>query len=163
VFEPAFSEETSPGYLHYNSDLIWLDPELVDSRSARSRAAIRLAERDPSPENVDAVSQTYRGRFALDFEYEEWAGQYRDSMHATYLEIIERAVSADTNAGAFDRAIGLARRALEADPDAEQIELSLLRLYRRTGAHSAAAEQYEHYAAVLRNDLGIEPPPLESL
>ncbi|MEA2537403.1 MAG: hypothetical protein QOF11_1637 [Chloroflexota bacterium] len=163
VFEPAFSEETTPGYVHHNSDVLWLDPELVDSRSSRSRAAIKLAERDPSPDNVDVVSQTYRGRFALDFEYEEWAAQYRDSMHATYLEIIERAVSADTNAGAFDRAIGLARRALEADPDAEQVELSLLRLYRRTGAHSAAAEQYEHYAAVLRNDLGIEPPPLESL
>ena len=45
----------------------------------------------------------------------------------------------------------------------KQIELSLLKLYRRTGAHAAAAEQYAHYAAVLRNDLGIEPPPLDSL
>ena len=57
----------------------------------------------------------------------------------------------------------MARRAIEVDPDAEQIELSLLKLYRRTGAHAAAAEQYTHYAAVLKNDLGIEPPPLESL
>jgi len=84
-------------------------------------------------------------------------------MHAAYLEIVERAVLADTSGGAFDRAIALARRAIEVDPDAEQIELSLLKLYRRTGAHAAAAEQYTHYAAVLKNDLGIEPPPLESL
>ena len=39
-----------------------------------------------------------------------------------YLEIIEKAVSGDTNTGAYDRAIGLARRALELDPEAEQIE-----------------------------------------
>ena len=163
VFEPAYSEDLSPGYLHHDSDVVWLDPELVDSRSRRARLAIRMAERDPSPENVDVVSNTYRGRFALDFAYEDWAEPYRDSMHAAYLEVIERAVLADTNAGAFDRAIALARRGLETDPDAEQIELSLLRLYRRTGAHAAAAEQYEHYASVLRNDLGIEPPPLDSL
>jgi ATP/maltotriose-dependent transcriptional regulator MalT/DNA-binding SARP family transcriptional activator len=163
VFEPAFSEETSPGYVHHDSDVLWLDPELVDSRSRRARAAIRAAERESSPENVDALSEAYVGRFALDFAYEDWAGPYRDSMHAAYLEIIEKAIAADTHAGAFDRAITLARRAMEADPDAEQIELSLLLLYRRTGAHSAAAEQYAHYAAMLRNDLGIEPPPLESL
>ena len=32
-----------------------------------------------------------------------------------------------------------------------------------TGAHSAAAEQYAHYAAYLREELGLEPPPLASL
>ena len=163
VFEPGFSEDLSPGYVHHDSDVLWLDGELVSSQSRKSRDAIRVAELDPSPENVEALSHVYVARFALDFAYEEWAGPYRDSMHAAYLEIIERAVISDTSVGAFDRAIGLARRALDADPDAEQIELSLLRLYRRTGAHAAAAEQYAHYAAVLRNDLGIEPPPLESL
>jgi ATP/maltotriose-dependent transcriptional regulator MalT/DNA-binding SARP family transcriptional activator len=163
IFEPAFSDDISPGYLHHDSDVIWLDSELVESRSVQSRAAVRLAEKDPSPDNVELLSRTYQGRFALDFAYEEWSAPYRDSMHAAYLEIVERAVSADTNAGEFDRGIGLARRALEADPDAEQVELSLLRLYRRTGAHAAAAEQYSHYAAVQRNDFGIEPPPLDSL
>ncbi len=163
VFEPSFSEDISPAYVHHNSDLVWLDPELVTSRSIKSRAAIRAAEVDPSPDNVGALSDLYRGRFALDFAYEEWAVPYRDSMHSAYLEIVEKAVIADTNGGDFDRAIGLARRAIEIDPDAEQVELSLLKLYRRTGAHAAAAEQYVHYAAVLKNDLGIDPPPLESL
>jgi ATP/maltotriose-dependent transcriptional regulator MalT/DNA-binding SARP family transcriptional activator len=163
VFEPAFTEETSPNYVHHDSDVLWLDGELVSSRSIRAREAIRSAEVDASPDNVEAVSAIYGGRFALDFAYEEWAVPYRDSLHAAYLEVIEKAVMADTNAGAFDRAIGLARRATEVDPDAEQIELSLLKLCRRTGAHAAAAKLYAHYAAVLRNDLGIEPPPLDSL
>jgi two-component SAPR family response regulator len=95
--------------------------------------------------------------------YEEWAVPYRDSLHAAYLEVVEKAVIADTHAGAFDRAIGLARKAIEVDQDAEQVELALIKLYRRTSAHAAAAKLYTHYAAVLRNDLGIEPPPLDSL
>jgi DNA-binding SARP family transcriptional activator len=163
VFEPSFAEDTTPGYVHHDSDVVWLDSELITSRSMQTRRAIRTAEHDASPDNVQDLSTTYHGRFALDFTYEEWAVAYRDSMHAAYLEIIERAVIADTANGAFDRAIGLARRAIEVDPEAEQVELSLLKLYRRTGAHAAAAEQYSHYAAVLRDELGIDPPPLDSL
>jgi ATP/maltotriose-dependent transcriptional regulator MalT/DNA-binding SARP family transcriptional activator len=163
VLEPAFNEDLTPGYVHYDSDLVWLDPELVTSRSVKTRAGIRAAQADPSPVNVEELAGQYHGLFALDFAYEEWAVDYRNSIHTAYLQIMERSVIADTNAGAFDRAIGLARRALEVDPDAEQIELALLKLYRRTGAHAAAAEQYVHYSAVLRNDLGIEPPSLESL
>lgn len=162
VFEPAFNEDTSPGYVHHDSDVLWLDPELVSSRSIQTRTKIKAARTDPSPDNVEALSDAYQGRFGLDFSYEEWAAPYRESMHAAYLEIIESAIQDDVHAGAFDRAITLAQRAVELDPDAEEIELSLLKLYRRTGAHAAAAEQYVHYAAVLQ-DLGIEPPALESL
>lgn len=69
----------------------------------------------------------------------------------------------DTEAGAFDRALSVAQLALQADPDAEQIELCLLRVYRRTNANAAAAEQYAHYASVMREQLGVEPLPLEAI
>ena len=105
----------------------------------------------------------YTGRFALDFEYEDWAAPYRDSLHASYLQVVERALAADLGTGHFDRGIRVARRALDVDPGAEPVEVSLLRLYRASGAHAAAAEQYAHYATTLREQLGIEPPPLESL
>ncbi len=29
VFEPTYKEDLSPAYLHHESDLIWLDTELV--------------------------------------------------------------------------------------------------------------------------------------
>ena len=69
----------------------------------------------------------------------------------------------DLETGHFDRGITVARRVLDVDPNAENVELSLLRLYRASGAHNAAAEQYAHYAASLRELMGIEPPPLNSL
>lgn len=105
----------------------------------------------------------YSGRFALDFEYEDWATDFRDGLHASYLQIIERALVADLGTGHFDRGIRVARRALEIDATAESVEVSLLRLYRASGAHAAAAEQYAHYATRLRDELDVEPPPLESL
>jgi LuxR family maltose regulon positive regulatory protein len=163
VFEPDYREDASPGYLHHESDVVWLDSELVRSRSAESNIVVVRATDDPTPDRIDAVSEVYRGRFALDFAYEEWAVPYRESLHASYLQVIEAAVRADIATGHYDRAIRLARRSIEVDPDAEQLEISLLRLYVLTGAHAAAAEQYEHYAAVQRAELGVEPPPLDAL
>jgi DNA-binding SARP family transcriptional activator len=163
VFEVEYSEDLSPGYIHHDTDILWFDAELVRSRSGDCRALILALPNQPTPDDVERLVTLYRGRFALDFEYEEWAAAYRDSMHAAFLEIVERAVLDDFSSGHYDRGISLARRALDVDPSAEQIEVCLLRLYLVTGAHSAAAEQYAHYATVMREELGIEPPPLESL
>ncbi len=163
VFEENYSEDLSPGYIHHDSDVIWLDSDLVTSRSVECRQLIRDLPPRPGPDDVERLTVTYRGRFALDFEYEEWASSYRDSLHAAYLEIVERSVLDDFTAGHYDRGIRIARRALDVDGSAEQIEVSLLRLYRVSGAHSAAAEQYAHYAGVMRDELGVEPPPLDAL
>ncbi len=163
VIEESYSDDLTPGYVHHDSEVIWLDPELVTSRSIQARTHIRGIPQPASPDDVERLVDLYRGRFALDFEYEEWTGAYRDNLHAAYLEVVERSVQDDFTNGHFDRGIGIARRALEVDPTAEQIEVSLLRLYKATGAHSAAAEQYAHYATVMREELGIEPPTLESL
>jgi len=163
VLEERYVEDLSPGYLHHDSDLIWLDPELVTSRSNNCRRLIKALPLTPAPHQVEAVVEAYRGRFALDFEYEEWAAPFRDWLHASYLEIVERAVAADIESGHFERGINLARRVLDVDPSAEHVEVSLLRMYRASGAHAAAAEQYAHYATAMREQLGIEPPPLDSL
>ncbi len=163
VFEPDFKEAQSPGYLAYDSEVIRLDPELVEARSARCRALIRAMGREPTVDEVERLVGEYRGRFALDFAYEEWAADYRDSLHAAYLRIVERELRRSADSGHYDRGIALAQRVIEVDPQADQIELALVRLYRLTGAHAAAAEQYGHYAGVMRRELGIEPAPLESV
>ena len=163
VLEEPYIDDLSPGYLHHDSDLIWLDSELVSSRSNRCRKLIKAFPPTPGLDQVQSLVEAYVGRFALDFEYEEWASPYRDWLHASYLEIVERALYDDIETGHFDRGINLARRVLDVDPTAERVELSLLRLYRASGAHAAAAEQYSHYAGAIRDQLGVEPPPLESL
>jgi DNA-binding SARP family transcriptional activator len=109
-----------------------------------------------------ALAEEYRGRFALDFAYDEWASAYRDSLHASYLHVMEQAIRMDIGAGQFARGIFLAERAAEIEPDSEEIQIALLRLYRLSGAHAAAAEQYTHYANTLR-ELGVDPPPLAEI
>jgi LuxR family maltose regulon positive regulatory protein len=163
ILEEDYVEDLSPGYLNHDSDLIWFDRDLVTSRSNECRRLIKSLPPTPTPDQVLELATDYVGRFALDFEYEEWAAPYRDWLHASFLEVVERAVISDMSSGHFERGITLARRVLDIDPTAEQVEVSLLRLYRASGAHAAAAEQYGHYALMMRDQLGLEPPPLDAL
>jgi len=163
VIEENYVEDLSPGYLHHDSDLIWLDPGLIDSRSNECRRLIKEMPATAPADQVSRLAALYRGRFALDFEYEEWASPYRDWLHASFLEIVEQAVTSDLETGHYSRGIALARTVLDTDSTADRVEMTLLRLYRASGAHSAAAEQYAHYASAMRDQFGVEPPPLETL
>jgi DNA-binding SARP family transcriptional activator len=159
VFEPEFRDETSPGYVGQDGETIWLDAELIDSQSRRCADLIRSMPADPTPDGALDLAMQYEGRFALDFAYEDWALTYRESLHASYLRVMERSIGIDLNTGHFGRGIFLAERTTQVDPEAEEIQAALVRLYRYSGAHLAAAHQYEHYARSLR-DLGIDPPAL---
>jgi DNA-binding SARP family transcriptional activator len=66
-------------------------------------------------------------------------------------------------AARFDRAIELCRRALDIDPSCEPIVRQLLRVYRLTGAHAAAEEQYRYDSTQMNEDLGVSPPPLNKM
>src|SRR5262249_30053896 len=141
VFEPDYREDVSPGYLHQDGETIWLDDELVDSASRKCRELIQLAAGQADGSACMALVGRYAGRFALDFAYEEWASAYRDSLHASYLRVVEQTVRDDTNGGRFHRAIEIAERVAIVEPDSEEIQAALVRLYRLAGAFAAAAEQ----------------------
>ena len=165
VLEEDYVDDLSPGYFHHDSDLIWLDHgprQRAEAMSAGPHQGLpgRCRPRTKCRQLVDG----YTGRFALDFEYEEWAAPYRDWLHASFLEIVERAVSQPTSRRAtFDRGISLARRVLDVDPDAEQVEVSLLRLYRAAEPMRRLLSSTRTTRRCMREQLGIEPPPLEAL
>ena len=158
VFEPDYKEDLSPGYLHHESDVIWLDHELVTSTSRDALSS--YGQWRPSPH--------HGGRRALcriPSVRSHWTSPTRNGRRTIGRPSIRPTSRSSRRrwyrtplAGHFERGIGLARRALDLTPEADQIELSLLRLYRLNGSHSAAAEQYSHYAAVMRETLGVEPP-----
>jgi len=162
VFEPSFSEDITAGYVGQDGETVWLDRELITTRSQACRDMIRRMPSVPSPDEVVLLAREYTGRFALDFMYEDWASTYRDSLHAAYLRVVEAALRLDTDTGHYARGIEIAELATDVEPDSEDLQVALLRLYRLAGSHAAAAEQYGHYAQGLR-DLGLEPQPFSAL
>jgi DNA-binding SARP family transcriptional activator len=73
---------------------------------------------------------------------------------------MERAIEERLKRRSYNEAGRLARRVLEIDSTAEHIERQLIRAYERQGVPSAVREQYTHYANVMRNELGVDPPSL---
>jgi hypothetical protein len=76
VFEEDYSEDLSPGYVHHASDVIWLDPDLISSRSVDCRRMIRGLPDRPSPDDVERLVATYRGR-------SPWTSNMRNGLRPT--------------------------------------------------------------------------------
>ena len=162
VFEPEYQEDTSPGYLGQDGELIWLDTALVASRSQMCRRLIRDLRVASDKEGVLELARQYTSKFAIDFSYEDWASDYRDTLHASYLRVVEAAIRADIDDGEYDHGIEVAQLAADAEPASDDLQLSLVRLFRLSNSYAAAAEQYEVYARSQR-DLGVEPEPFDAL
>jgi DNA-binding SARP family transcriptional activator/tetratricopeptide (TPR) repeat protein len=161
IIDPGYRAGASPEYVHFESEVIWLDRELVDCRSWRCQTL--LGTRPITRASLDELVLNYRGRFAADFPYEDWASSYRDNLHARYLGEIEKALVGDIEKADKRWRLWLGQQALEVDPEADGIEAQVIRLYLQIGAPAAAAEQYGHYASVQRDQLGVEPPRIEDL
>lgn len=161
IFDADYKAGSSPDYLHFDSEMVWLDPELVDSRSWRCMRL--LAGRDWTVEQLNEVVACYQGRFAGDFAYDEWASPYRDRLHALYLSVIEQAVAGRIGSRDPRWRLWVGQQAIRVDPEADSIEALVIGLYRALDANAAAREQYAHYAAAMRDQLGVEPPNLEDL
>jgi DNA-binding SARP family transcriptional activator len=162
VFEPAFSEDLTAGYVGQDGETVWLDGELITTRSQACREMIRTMPGVPAQDTTLLLAREYKGRFALDFMYEDWTSSYRDSLHASYLRVVEAAVRLDADSGHYARGMEIAELAADVEPDSEELQVALLRLYRLAGSFAAAAEQYGHYAQTLR-DIGVEPQALSAL
>ena len=63
VFEPEYVEDLSPGYLHHDPDLLWLDKELVTSRSHEYRGIAASIGAVATPAEAQRVSEVYTGKF----------------------------------------------------------------------------------------------------
>ena len=70
VFEPDYQEDLSPGYVHQESDLVFLDDELVQSSSSRCAGldrtrSIGTGRRDLVDELSEIVRRAIRSRLRL--------------------------------------------------------------------------------------------------
>jgi DNA-binding SARP family transcriptional activator len=162
VFEPDFREGLSAGYIQVDGEIVALNPTLVDSASRECWRLLR-ADKDTSPTTVERLLQLYTGRYALDFAYEEWASGYRENLHAAVLAAVEASVARARHERDFERAIRIGHGMLAIDPQADGLELELLRAYKASGRQAAAAEQYAHYASYVRNELAADPVSFDDI
>jgi DNA-binding SARP family transcriptional activator len=160
--DPWYEDDLSVDYITFQSDILWLDADLVRVASLTFLTQLKANQRSEDAEAILAVVAGYTGQFAPEFEYEEWAIAWRSRVHAAFLEFAHGAIVRLRRLGRAGDARDVALIAFEADPEARDVEIELIKLYWELGARSAARAQYDHFAYQERAD-GLEPVKFEQL
>jgi DNA-binding SARP family transcriptional activator len=161
---PWLGPDATPDYVPLNSELVYLDPDLVqiDSVAFVRQATEALGSTDVS-RTGPSITRLYTGRFAPEFEYEDWAEDWRTLVHAQFLRLCHATAAALLASGRVQSAIDVLTRAVELDPLAFSIRASLVRALWQVGAVDAASDHYRQYANLMKRELGTRAPPLEAL
>jgi DNA-binding SARP family transcriptional activator len=151
-------------YVPLDAELIYLDPELVHVDSVAFMRQATEALNSPDLARVGpGIVRLYSGRFAPEFEYEDWAEDWRTLVHGQFLHLSQATATALLAAGRTQHAIDVLSRAVEIDSLAFDLRASLIRTLARAGAADAAADHYRHYANLMKRELGVRAPPYEAL
>ena len=109
--------------------------------------------------------QLYRGPFLSDLylddsaAYETWAGAYRQTLHQAALTALQELAIHHEHSGEYRIAQHYAQQLLQLEPWEEETQQQLMRLLAYQGQRNTALRQYNTYASLLRQELGIEPLP----
>jgi DNA-binding SARP family transcriptional activator len=112
---------------------------------------------------LEQAAGLYRGDFLDGFgvrdseSYDEWLRLERERWQQRWLNVLDQLVEGYAAAGAWDQALGHARRATAADPLQERFHRALMRLHYQAGDRAAALAQYRICRDVLERELGVEP------
>lgn len=112
---------------------------------------------------ITAAVQLYRDDFLAGFAvpdspaFEEWQFFQREELRQQFGRALQTLIAWHSGQGAFEAALPYARRQVALDPLHEPARHELMRLYALSGQHAAATRQYEEYARLLEQELGVAP------
>jgi two-component SAPR family response regulator len=137
-------------------DLVFLDEEMfqVDSVAFNRQAADILKSGEAANRGPELLS-LYRGRFAPEFEYEEWAESWRTALHGTYLHLAHRTATELGRSGRLWEATEVLTPVVSIDPLAFDLRATLIGYLAAVGSVDAAMAHYKNYADLHVRDLGV--------
>lgn len=94
-----------------------------------------------------------------EIEFQDWLRSERQRIATIACPAFERAVNHLVRQGRTDEALDLARRLVGFDPLRESSHRLLMRILAQSGQRAAAVQQYNACAAVLGQELQVEPGP----
>jgi DNA-binding SARP family transcriptional activator/predicted ATPase len=122
----------------------------------------RLAECPACIGRLEEGVRLYRGEFLAGFSldsalFEEWLVVEREHLHGQALEVLEALAAYHEGWGAYEQALGYARRQIEMEGWRESARRQAMRALALSGDRVGALAQYEACCRALAEELGIEP------
>jgi DNA-binding SARP family transcriptional activator len=92
--------------------------------------------------------------------YDDWAVVEAEEWRQLRLHALDALADRLIGAGRYADATSAALAAVKAEPLRETAHAALIRVYLAEGNRAEALAAYQHYRALLRSELGLEPTPL---
>ncbi len=112
--------------------------------------------------HLTELANLYRGDFLEGFYldsvgYEDWLYLERERWRSLYLDLLDRLIEAQIEAGHYLQALDRARQALATDALQERFHRVVMQLLAWLGQRTEALAQYERCVQLLREKLGTAP------
>lgn len=138
----------------------WLDVEEFDRQYAISQGSsddVRIATSYRASVLRTCV-ELYRGDFLAGY-FDDWVVVEQDHYRQRHMTALGRLIEATKSAGAYEEALGYARRMTHHDPLSEEAHREVMRLCFLLGRTGDAVEQFRRCRSVLEEELGADPAP----
>jgi DNA-binding SARP family transcriptional activator/predicted ATPase len=113
--------------------------------------------------HLETAAGLYREDFLSGFTlrdsqpFDDWQIQQAEHLRRELTIALEQLIHGYKTTGAFDNALGHARRWLQLDPLHEEAHRQLMQLYAWTGRRTAALSQYRECVRILEEELDVAP------
>ena len=148
-----------------NESDVWLDAATMEAEleaaGTLETAHGRLARKAMA--QIEAAVDRYEGEFLHGFflrdarDFDEWVTVERERLQKMVLDGLGKLVEWHLEQGAYRAGIDHARHLLQLDPLQETAQQQLMRLLAYSGQQAAALSEYQTFAALLEDEMGIEP------
>jgi DNA-binding SARP family transcriptional activator len=143
--------------ISFENDVLSLVPEGLTVDTDSFRSALTVARRSGDHEAYRKAIDFYRGELLPDDGYESWAADSRRELHEDHVAGLSEWCALLEAQGEIEEAIEAGRLLVAAEPTREESHVLLMRLYGLAGRRTDALRQYDHFAELLDQELGLEP------
>ena len=162
--EPWYEDGSTADYVRMESDLVFLDADMFQVDSvAFARQASEVVTKPDLAHKGPPLLGLYTGRFAPEFEYEDWALEWRNHVHGLYLHLAQSTAQELDRSSDTHGAIAVLTNAVGVDAFAFDLRGSLIRYLARVGSVDSARMHYQLLSTQYREELGIEPSSFDTL
>lgn len=131
--------------------------------SAFVASDVQRFERARSEGNLDAAVEAYGGSFLDGFfvneapTFEDWATGERQRLQAAFVEVLDGEAKAATDRGDLRGAAEWLLKTQQLEPLSSQTIVDLMTAVEAAGDRGAALRHGRRYAALLRDEMGVDP------
>lgn len=162
--EPWYEDGASADYVHMDAELVRLDLDLfqVDSVAFARQSADIIGTGTAGSRGPEMLA-LYRGHFAPEFEYEEWADTWRTHLHTNFLHLAQATSRALVVEHRFGEVVEILTAVVALDPVAFDLRGTLIGCLAAAGAKDASLAHYRSMAAAHERELGLPAPSYADL